>query len=281
MFKVLQYLLTSTVILVPTSFLFGGLWVRLSPHYDLWVDQVYSLWKPEAAPWVVGGVTGIVSVLALIGFGRDLYSAWRAGAPDRAKKRADAEAAERARTEAITADIKRQEAVEFARWATERLRPWKALLDSVGEGAHFGVGEGPLFAEISTRFRQNRYGGQCLAEERDQDCFMITWLTQKAVAFRAAGVDDLVAADLVAAKIHRFMEQAFRIAGQRKEWRKMQEVPGAETVVVPFYHSQIRDLVSLWGGKNDTTGAFAEFEIWAVSAMEPPRATFVITAHTP
>ncbi len=260
----LRSVLLSPLILTPTALLFGGLFYRAFPQFAVNIDSMYAVWDENAAPYVVGGLAGgILTAIVLAAVLPD----WIAGAPHRAKKRADVEADERAAIEAIVAGNKRQADAEFRRWVTDCLLPWKQLLDSVGEGA--------LIAEISTQFRENRAGANINDEERHQDYFMITWLTQKAVAFRAAGVDDATAR-----KIHRFLDQAFHIAGQRKAWRMMQEVPGAETVVAPFFRDQVTHLTNTWGGRHDVNGAFTEFTAWAVNALAP-RAAFVITAHAP
>ena len=254
MSRFLRTLFTSPFTLTPTALLFGGLFYRAFPVFAINVDSVYALWEPSAAPYAVGGIAG--GILTAIVLAVLVLPVWTAGAPARAEKRAETERQRAELLEQIAAENSRREAEDQRRWAEARLKPWRGILDAVGEGA--------LAAEIEPIFAPKKDESPIHAERR-QDIEVMVWLAQKAVVFsRDAAADPAVNQ----AKIHKFVDQVLRLAGQHNAWLKICDVADAGPVVAPVFKAQ-RAIYAPSLAAPYASREFVGFMAWLIDASVP------------
>lgn len=231
---------------IPSLVLIGSLAAVSDPDYARLVDtHVLKLWTPEAGPRIV---SLLIAAVAFIGGGSLAFSVfgwWRKGAPNRADRSAARERAAAELADQIAAGTKRKEEADYRAWAEQQIRPWRVYLRIVGEDS--------LIPEIEAMFAERKDGeAQSIAERRHATEIMI-WLVEKAVVFAAGSVDDVAAV-----KIHRFVEEAFRIAGEQGGWRRIMDVQGARQVVAPVFAGQ----AAIYRSQCGDNQAFLDFAIW-------------------
>lgn len=194
-----------------------------------------KLWTPTAAPWIFGCAIFAALVVAAISLGFDLADRWT-------KKPADP-----------AVDAEQPSAAEVRqKWVSDRLAPWRAFLDHNNAL--------PLFGEIEARFNERPPFATPPVEAEQQDRWLVGWLTEQAIGLSRIPLDDLdqVTPDEHAAKIHCFVEEAFRLAGERDGWVTITRVPGAREVVAPIFRGQAAIYRSQCAGSQEFLG----FTIW-------------------
>ena len=233
----IRLILVSPSFLVPSGLLLGGLLARSSPTYSGVIDQVYSLLKSETAPSVVLALTaglGMVAIGTLFPSLGDFFTGTPGVKIDKQSERADVQQ---------SADEAR------AAWVTERLAPWRKFLEVRGELA--------LLPEIEARFNDRARFATPPVEAKNQDLWLVGWLVEKAATFAAGGVDDAVSA-----KIHNFVEEAFRLAAQHDGWLRIKGVPNAHNVVAPVFKGQ----AAIYKSQCSGSPAFVDFLVWLATA---------------
>lgn len=236
----IRFILISPPFLIPAGLLLGGLLIRASADYGGFVDQVYSLWNPEAAPSVVIALTaglGMVAIgtllLSLGGFLGQFFGPSPAQVSPSQPVQPSADEAS-------------------AEWVRDRLVHWRKMLDCHGE-----LG---LLGEIESRF--NERGAPFITPPilaAQQDLWLVSWLVKKAIEFsRAAATDPALGTPEHSAKIHGFVSEAFRVAGVREGWSSISSVPGARSFVAPIFKGQ----AAIYRKQCSDSRAFLDFALW-------------------
>lgn len=235
----LRSFLISPPFLIPTCVLLGGLLTRASPDYSAFVDRVYGLWMPEAAPSVV---LALVTGLGMVAIGTLFLSLgdFFTGTPGvKIDKQPDHANAQKSPDEARAA------------WVAERLAPWRKFLEDHGELALLPEIEA-LFVDADGKPYLTR-----TVEAPARDRKIMVWLVQKAVVFSHDGAACL---DPSAnqAKIHGFVDAAFRLASERDGWKDISKISDARSVVASIFSGQIAIYREQCAGSR----SFLDFALW-------------------
>lgn len=258
--RFIRFVFLTPAIIIPVSFLFGGMFVRVVPHFERLVDYTYGLWDADYAPIIVGVVSGVLLLVAVLDLFRGLHLAWKEGAPARAELKAKKAADARDIQDRILAANKRREEADYRSWAETRIKPWRGILERANE-----VG---LVSEIEAMFAARKDSESTIQAERRHDLEIMKWLVEKSVCFYRA---DPVAN---ATKIHTFIDHALGLAGKHNAWLALRSVPHADIVVGPVFAGQ-RAIYVPDSGMPHTSREFVGFLAWLVVA-NVPKATVVV-----
>ncbi|MEK7632484.1 MAG: hypothetical protein AAB473_01700 [Patescibacteria group bacterium] len=254
MLKFLRFALASPFFLIPTCLVVGAFVSATDPDLaQILSAQAFKLLTPEVGPVVFQ--YAVYVLLAFAGFDVGWYLS---GASAHAECREELEPLSGELFDELPDADAQLEVEEYSVWAEARMNPWRSLLEDVDESG--------LVGDIGSLFFPGEKESRDHAAHR-QDIVMMLWLVGQAERFARQESADPAGNSR---KIFRFLEQAFRVAGERNAWSVMRINPGSEIVLVPFFLDQERGLTGTWGGSHDHTGAFTEFATWAASTTIPP-----------
>lgn len=250
MLLVLKRIFSHPAFFIPFLMAVGAFDAATNPDFAQFLSSfVLKIWESKAASLIFDYSVYVLLFIAATALERSVWGWWNSGAADRVARRAERERQSREIGERVAAENRRRDELDYRVWTEAQINPWRALLTEVGEAG--------LVSEIEAMFADRKDGESQTLAERRHALEIAQWLVEKAVAFSGAHAS---AADPAAneVKIHRFVEEAFCIAGQHDGWRRIKGVPGAREVVAPVFRGQ----APIYRSQCGSSQAFLDFALW-------------------